>query len=138
MALAALSGDEQRIVFVQLCNVLDPGVAVALSSVSNELWVLTHALRQQLRADHEAAAALCLKLGKRCCKELREAKEVFCFDKGLTTANLSSAGSTEPSVPSNERSAVVRPLLLQETHLASRSSLQHRLPSLRHRAAAAS
>ena len=29
MALAALSGDEQRVIFVQLCNVLDPGVAVA-------------------------------------------------------------------------------------------------------------
>ena len=29
MALAALSGDEQRIIFSRLCNVLDPGVAVA-------------------------------------------------------------------------------------------------------------
>ena len=29
MALAALSGDEQRVIFVQLCKVLDPGVAVA-------------------------------------------------------------------------------------------------------------
>ena len=27
MALAALSGDEQRIIFVQLCNVLEPRVA---------------------------------------------------------------------------------------------------------------
>ena len=33
MALAA-SGDEQRIIFVQLCNVLDPGVAVAFASAS--------------------------------------------------------------------------------------------------------
>ena len=32
MALAALSGDEQCIIFVQLCNVLDPGVALALGS----------------------------------------------------------------------------------------------------------
>ena len=30
MALSELSGDEQGILFVQLCNVLDPGVAVAL------------------------------------------------------------------------------------------------------------
>ena len=29
MALSALSGDEQGILFVQLCNVLDPGFAVA-------------------------------------------------------------------------------------------------------------
>ena len=28
MALAALSGDEQRILFTQLCNVLEPRTAV--------------------------------------------------------------------------------------------------------------
>ena len=67
MALSKLSGDEAGIVFVQLCNVLDPRVAVALSSVSNELRELTQALLQQLRADHEAAAALCLKVGLRRC-----------------------------------------------------------------------
>ena len=58
MALAALSGDEQRIVFVQLCNVLDPRLAVALSSINNELRTATQEGRQQLRANHEAAAAL--------------------------------------------------------------------------------
>ena len=36
MALSELSGDEQGVLFVQLCNALDPGIAVALSSVSNE------------------------------------------------------------------------------------------------------
>ena len=41
MALAALSGDAQRIIFVQLCNPLDPGVAVALGSASSELRELT-------------------------------------------------------------------------------------------------
>ena len=65
MALAALSGDEQGILFSQLCNVLDPGVAVALSSVSSELRTATLALLPQLRADHEVATALCLKLGLR-------------------------------------------------------------------------
>ena len=44
MALAALSGDEQRIIFVQLCNLLDPGVAVAFASASSELWALTLSL----------------------------------------------------------------------------------------------
>ena len=29
MALSKLNGDEQRVIFVQLCDVLDPGVAVA-------------------------------------------------------------------------------------------------------------
>ena len=62
MALCALSGDEQRILFVQLCNVLEPRIAVYLSSASHELWELTPALREQLRAGHEAAAALCLHL----------------------------------------------------------------------------
>ena len=46
MALAALSGDEQRIIFVQLCNVLDPGVAVAFGRASSELWTLSQAERQ--------------------------------------------------------------------------------------------
>ena len=36
---------------------------------------MTQAQRQQLRADHEAAAALCLKMGMRSCKELRGAKQ---------------------------------------------------------------
>ena len=76
MALAALSGDEQRVIFVQLCNALDPGVAVAFSSASSELWELTQAPRQQLQADHEAAAALGRKAGKRSCKVLRLADKL--------------------------------------------------------------
>ena len=72
MALAALSGDEQLVIFSRLCNVLDPGVAVAFASASNELRELTQAPRQQLQADHEAAAALGRKLGKRGCKGLRK------------------------------------------------------------------
>ena len=75
MALSKLSGDEQRILFTQLCNVLEPRRAVYLSSISNELREPTQALLQQLKADHEAAAALCRKVGLRSCKELREAKE---------------------------------------------------------------
>ena len=86
MALAALSGDEQRIIFVQLCNPLDPGVAVAFSSTNSELWTLTQAPRQQLQADHEAAAALGRKAGKRSCKELREAKKVVWHRTGVSIA----------------------------------------------------
>ena len=85
MALLALSDDAWGIVFEGLCNTLDPRVALALSSVCHGLWVLTQELRRQLRADHRAAAAMCLKLqgalslkvGMRSCKELREAKKVF-------------------------------------------------------------
>ena len=93
MALSKLSGDEQRIVFTQLCNVLDPRLAVALSSINNELRTATQEGRQQLRADHEAAAALGHKLGRRSCKELREAKSIVCINKGLTAADLALLGT---------------------------------------------
>jgi len=71
-----LSPDLSGVIFSQLCNTLDPGVAVAFSSASSELWALTHAQRQQLKADFNAAAALSLKLGVQGCKRLREAKVV--------------------------------------------------------------
>ena len=88
MALAALSGDEQCIIFSQLCNVLDPGTAVAFGSISRELRTLTQAERQQLRADHEVATALGLKAGMLSCKELREAKSVDCSFRGLSSETL--------------------------------------------------
>ena len=59
MAFSALCEDEQRILFGQLCNTLEPRVAVDFGSASGELRALTEALLQQLRADHEVAAALC-------------------------------------------------------------------------------
>jgi len=99
MALSKLSGDEQGIVFVQLCNVLDPRLAVALSSANNELRTATQEGRQQLRADHEAAAALCLKVGLRGCKELREAKEVWSLNKGLTADDLALLGTLGSVLP---------------------------------------
>eukprot|EP00964_Phaeocystis_antarctica_P034222 scaffold19439_cov56-Phaeocystis_antarctica.AAC.4 len=49
-----------------------------------------------------------------------------------------SAGSSEPSVPSNARLAAERPLLFQQTFPAFRSSLQLHIPILRHRTATAS
>ena len=67
MALSALSGDEAGIVFGQLCNALEPRVAVAFSSVSHGLWEPTQAQRQELRVAHEAAAALCHEVGLRSC-----------------------------------------------------------------------
>ena len=99
MALAALSGDAQGIVFVQLCNVLDPGVAVALSSVSNELRTATQPLLPQLRADHEVATAFCRKVGLRSCKALREAKAVIWLNAGLTAADLALLGTLSSVLP---------------------------------------
>ena len=103
MALSTLSADEQGILFVQLCNVLDPGIAVALSSVSNELRAATRAPLQQLQTGHEAAAALCLKLGHRNCKALREAKVVRCWHNGLAAEELKLLGTLGSVLPALER-----------------------------------
>ena len=102
MALSKLSGDEAGIIFVQLCNVLDPRVAVYLSSASNELRTATQVLLRQLRTDHEAAAALCRKAGLQSCKELREAKEVTWYNAGLAAADLALLGTLGPVLPALE------------------------------------
>ena len=102
MALAALSGDAQCIIFSQLCNVLDTRVAMAFSSTSGELRAVTQAQRQQLRADYEAATALCLKMRLRSCKELREAKAVHCNHKGLSVDDLATLGTLGSVLPALE------------------------------------
>ena len=102
MALAALSGDEQLVIFSRLCNVLDPGVAVAFSSASSELWTLTQAPRQQLKADYKAATALGRKAGKRSCKELREAKRVKLFRTGLSSDDFALLGTLGSVLPALE------------------------------------
>ena len=97
MALSKLSGDEQGIILGQLCNTLEPRLAVYLSSASHELRALTPALLQQLKADHEAAAALCLKLGMQSCKELREAKTIA-PTRSADLALLGRLGSVLPAL----------------------------------------
>ena len=110
MALAALSGDEQLVIFVQLCNVLDPGVAVAFGSASSELRELTQAPRQQLQADNEAAAALGRKAGKRSCKELREAKRIsFTHSPHLSSDDLSLLGTLGSVLPALEHFELIDP-----------------------------
>ena len=102
MALAALREDEQRIIFGQLCNVLEPHLAVYLSSVSRELWELTQAQRQQLKVDHEAVAALCHKAGIPGCKELRQATEVELRILNLTATDLALLGTLGSVLPALE------------------------------------
>ena len=99
MALSKLSGDEQCIIFSQLCNTLDPGVAVAFGSISSELRALTPALLQQLKADYKVARTLCRKMGKRSCKKLREAKQVDCYGKGLSPDDLALLGTLGSVLP---------------------------------------
>ena len=108
MALSTLNGDAQGIIFNHLCNVLDPGAAVAFSSVSSELRKLTQAERQ-LKADHEAAAALGRKVGKQSCKELREAKLVAWALKGLSADDLALLGRLGLALPALETLALLEP-----------------------------
>ena len=113
MALSKLSGDEQGVIFIQLCNALEPRLAVYFSSASHELWELTQALRQQLRADHEAAAALCHKVERCCstelggelrsCKELRETTVIEWVHQGLSAAELALLGRLGSVLPALER-----------------------------------
>ena len=109
MALAALSGDEQCVIFSQLCNVLDPGIAVDFGSVSSELRELTQALLQQLRTDHEVAAVLCRKMGMRSCNELRETNLLDCVRKGLSAANLATLGKLGSVLPALEELRLIEP-----------------------------
>jgi hypothetical protein len=102
MALSKLSGDEQGIILGQLRNTLEPRLAMYCSSASTELRaLLPPAVRQQLRDDHEVAAALCVKMGMPSCKELRVATSVRWEDKGLSAADLatlSTLGSVLPAL----------------------------------------
>eukprot|EP00964_Phaeocystis_antarctica_P129976 scaffold93792_cov60-Phaeocystis_antarctica.AAC.3 len=59
----------------------------------------TQALLPQLRADHEAATALCLKVGLRSCKELREATRLSWRDKGFSMADLTLLGRLGSVLP---------------------------------------
>ena len=121
--LLSLSGDEHRSIFTQLCNVLEPRVAVAFSSASQELRALTQALLQPLRAAHEAAAALCHKVGRmlyqestcasrnslqlrcsvRSCKGLAARGVISWDNKGLTAADLELLGTLGSVLPALER-----------------------------------
>ena len=109
-----LSPDLSGVIFSQLCNTLDPGVAVAFSSASSELWALTHAQRQQLKADYNAAATLSLKLGMQGCKELREATTVEMRTRTcLSEDDLATFGTLGSLLPALKKLAP-HPLCLNE------------------------
>ena len=110
MALSTLSGDEQGIILGQLRNALEPRLVMYFSSASKELRaLLTPAVQQQLQADYEEATALCVKMGMRDCKELREATEVEWEDKYLSAADLATLAKLGSVLPALEE------LTLQET-----------------------
>ena len=137
MALCALNDDALGIISYGLCNPLEPRVAVAFSSASRGLRALTHALRQQLRADHDVAAALCHRMGTRSCKELREAKELQWEGNGLCAADLTTLGTLVSVLPHLEhlRLRESRPVTLASAlplleHLRLRESSDDGVPEL--------
>jgi len=100
MALSTLSGDEQGIILGQLRNALEPRLVMYFSSASKELRaLLPPAVQQQLRTDYEAATALCVKMGMRDCRELREARQVKWRDKGLSAADLATLAKLGSVLP---------------------------------------
>ena len=96
-----LSPDLSGVIFRQLWNTLDPGAAVAFSGASSELWALTHAQLQQLKADFNSAATpLFLKLGMQSWKELREAKTIVTRSRtGLSEDDLATFGTLSSLLP---------------------------------------
>ena len=107
MALLALSDDALGVIFEGLRNTLDPRVLVLSSSTCKGLRALTQPLVQRLRADYEEATALCLKLGKRSCKELREAKVVDWRCTGFSAADLTLLGRLAAVLPALERLVLI-------------------------------
>jgi len=108
MALSKLSGDEQGIILGQLRNTLEPRLAMYFSSTSTELRpLLTPAVRQQLRADYEVATALCVKMGMRSCKELRQARSVEWDDRGLSADDLATLGLLGSVLPALKRLTLI-------------------------------
>eukprot|EP00964_Phaeocystis_antarctica_P006807 scaffold3683_cov45-Phaeocystis_antarctica.AAC.2 len=106
VSMLALPDELLQHIFKQAYNPLEPHIAVYLNSASHGLWASTQVLLPQLRAGHEAAAALCLKkhyVGLvRSCKDLREAKEVNWQCKGLTESDLTTLGTLGSVLPALE------------------------------------
>ena len=86
-----------------------PGRRRGLEQRQQRLRTATRAPLQQLQADHEAAAALCRKLGYPDCKALREAKEIRLFNKGLTADELKLLGTLGSVLPALELDPIESP-----------------------------
>ena len=110
MALSKLSGDEQGVILGQLRNALEPRLGMYFSSANKELrTLLPSAAQQQLRADYEEATALCVKMGLRDCKELREATWIELRWKDLSAANMATLAKLGSVLPALERLCLCGP-----------------------------
>ena len=100
VAWSKLSGDEQGIILGQMRNALEPRLVMYFSSANKELRaLLTPAVQQQLRTDYEDATALCVKMGMRNCKKLREATRVRCVGRSLSAADLATLAKLGSVLP---------------------------------------
>ena len=108
--LDALPDEIQQVIFGQLCNALDPRSAVAYSSASKGLREQMQRVGegagksplQRLKEENAAAAVLCLEMGVRSCKALREAKQIYWRGKGLSATDLATLGKLIPVLPALE------------------------------------
>ena len=90
-------------------NPLEPRTTVYLSSASRGLRkLLTLELRQRLQEEHEAAAALCLKVGASC-KALCEATQIKWSNKGLSVADLTTLGTLGSLLPALRELSLLEP-----------------------------
>ena len=100
VAWSKLSGDEQGIILGQLRNTLEPRLVMYFSSANKELRaLLPPAVQRELRADYEEATALCLKVGMRDCKELREARAIDLINKDISAADLATLAKLGSVLP---------------------------------------
>ena len=104
VAFSKLSGDEQGIILGQLRNDARAAPLVMYFSSANKVLraLLPPAARQQLRTDYEEATALCLKMGMRDCKEVREATKIIWTNKGLSAADLAALAKLGSVLPALE------------------------------------
>ena len=71
-------------------------------------------------ADHESAAALCLKMGIGSCKALREANAVTWVHKGLSAADLTTLATLGLVLPALEDLTLIEKCNMRLTHPAPR------------------
>ena len=100
VAWSKMSGDEKGVILGQLRKTLEPRLVMYFSSASKELRaLLTPAVQQQLRTDYEDATALCVKMGMRNCKKLREATRIRWEEKSLSAADLATLAKLGAVLP---------------------------------------
>ena len=96
--LLDLDDDALRVVHGGLSDPLNPRVAAAFRRLCRGLREPTRALLKQLRDEHDAAAALCLKLGMPSCRALREELGLS-IKVSLSAADLALLGTLGRSLP---------------------------------------